>query len=358
MGKLISVITLSYNNLHYFDTCLQSIIDQDYEQVEWILCDDGSEDFEQWVTKIYYFLDCKEHHLKRICIKHHDRNQGVIQNYWQGIKEAQGEYIFYLAIDDMFYDSGVLRDIEAYFEETGVKILTGLREMFFDDGKSVIQPYPYEVDLLKSGNMKEIFQKDIRTPMYVGACTPFAKSLIDEYGFVEDGYKHLEDWPRYLHLMEQGIIFGFLDRRLIKYRAGGITYEITNPDLIQDFKKLFSKYMNPPYSQVFNAMQTKTYVIAWGASGGFLKYYQAWVNMTQRSIDFIVDKNQEQWGKTLEDIPIYSPRKILELPQEQIYVLIFSQRYYVEIAKELEEMGLIEGMQFDVVSEVRVVGYE
>lgn len=34
----------------------------------------------------------------------------------------------------------------------------------------------------------------------------------------------------------------------------------------------------------------------------------------------------------------------------EIYVLVFSQMYYVEIAEELESMGLVEGIQFDVIS--------
>ena len=350
VDERISVITLSFNNLEYYEECLKSVTEQTYQNIEWILCDDGSENFEYNEKNIKTYL--KEHggNVRNIIIHHNEKNMGVVKNYEQAIKMATGEYIFYLAIDDMFYDNNVLSDVVKYFKETNYEIFGGYWEMFYEDGRKQKQPSNSQVMLLKNESLKKVFQRFIRIPMVVGSCTPFKKELIEKYGFVDEGYKHLEDWPRYLNLMKNGVKIGFIDRCLIKYRSGGITTEIENKDLILDYKRLLGEYMNPPYSYILNAMKEKKYIIAWGCSGGFLMYYKEWESLVDRRIDLIVDKNQEKWGSMIDGREIFSPAKIREMDSNEIYVLVFSWVYYLEIAEELENMGFVEGKHFDLIS--------
>lgn len=355
-AERISVITLSYNNLEYYMECLQSIIQQTYENIEWILCDDCSSNFDEYEGKIQKFLKENPGNIQNLQIHRNKKNLGVIKNYEQAIDMATGEYIFYLAIDDMFYDADVLSEVVKYFQETGLEIFGGYWERFYEDGRKQIQPYPYEAELLKNGSVREIFQKFIRIAIVVGACAPFKKSLIREWGFVEEGYTHLEDWPRYLKLLENGVRIGFLERCLVKYRDGGITNsENMNPLLMQDFGKLLGKYMQPPYSNLLQAMKEKKYIIAWGSSGGFVNCHKEWEELTGRKIDLLVDKSQEKWGTYVEGLEVFPTEKIWELPKGDIFVLVFSQTYYLEIAQELESRGLVEGQQFDILSREVVV---
>lgn len=351
----ISVITLSYNNLEYYKECLKSITQQNYKDIEWILCDDYSDEFAKYESSIKEFLENNTGNIKNYVIHHNERNIGVVKNYKQAIDMATGEYIFYLAIDDMFYDETVLGDVEKYFVDTGLQIFTGFREMFYEDGRRKKLPYSYEVELLKNGSIEDVFRKAIRLGLIAGACTPFRKELVDKYGFLEEGYMHLEDWPRYLYLMKNGVRIGFIDRCLIKYRAGGITGEHKSDAIKKDIRKVLNEYLRPPYSDIENAMKNKKYIIAWGCSGGFLKYYEKWEEIFQRKIDFIVDKDEKKWGSEVVGKQVFSPEKILELQKEDVFVLVFSQMYYVEIAKELEQMGLTEGQEFDLLYDNTVI---
>jgi len=346
----ISVITLAYNNLEYYKECLKSIVEQKYKEIEWILCDDCSENFIYVEKDIRKYLKEHKGNINNVIIHHNKKNMGVVKNYEQAVKMASGEYIFYLAIDDMFYDEYVLSDVVKYFKKTNYEIFGGYWEMFYDDGSRRIQPLQGQVEFLKNESQEKIFHRFIRVPLVVGSCTPFKKQLVEKYGFIDKGYKHLEDWPRYLKLIKNGVRIGFIDRCLIKYRAGGITTEIKNKDLILDYKRLLGEYMKLPYSDILNAMKEKKYIIAWGCSGGFIKYYKDWEVISNRTIDIIVDKNKEKWGSTVEGKKVFSPEKISEMNINEIYVLVFSQMYYVEIAEELESMGLVEGIQFDVIS--------
>ena len=162
VDERISVITLSFNNLEYYEECLKSVTEQTYQNIEWILCDDGSENFEYNEKNIKTYL--KEHggNVRNIIIHHNEKNMGVVKNYEQAIKMATGEYIFYLAIDDMFYDNNVLSDVVKYFKETNYEIFGGYWEMFYEDGRKQKQPSNSQVMLLKNESLKKVFQRFIK----------------------------------------------------------------------------------------------------------------------------------------------------------------------------------------------------
>lgn len=354
MGDMISVITLSYNNLNYFEECLESIIQQDYENIEWILCDDGSAQYDFYEQKIRDFLARNPHHIKQIVFSHSNKNQGIIANYRRALDLANGEYIFYLAIDDLFFDNHVLDDVVSFFEETEYEILGGYWESYYENGNVQLYPSEYEIALLQNAPLEVIFQRFIRRTILIGSCVPYRRSLIDRLGFFDapqlQGYVHLEDWPRYLYLMEQGVRFGFLPRKLIKYRAGGITTEIANAALRNDYKKLLDRYMMPPYSRILQAMQEKKYLVSWGSSGGFLFHYKQWESITGKKFDWLVDSDADKWGQHLEGKEIRSPETLKDYAPGDIFITVCSQSYYVEIADRLEKMGFRQGEDFDILS--------
>lgn len=54
---------------------------------------------------------------------------------------------------------------------------------------------------------------------------------------------------------------------------------------------------------------------------------------------FLVDNGEHRWGETFHDLPICSPEKILEVPEEERTVLICCA-FYDEIGRQLQEMGV------------------
>ena len=90
---LISVIVPVYKVEEYLDRCVQSIVDQTYQNLEIILVDDGSPDHcpamcDAWAAK--------DNRIKVI----HKKNGGGAQARNVGLDAAQGEYIGFVDSDD------------------------------------------------------------------------------------------------------------------------------------------------------------------------------------------------------------------------------------------------------------------
>lgn len=90
---MISVIVPVYNVERYLDKCIQSIIDQEYSDLEILLIDDGSTDKS---AEICDFYASKDDRIK--CI--HKKNGGVSSARNVGLDIAVGEYISFIDSDD------------------------------------------------------------------------------------------------------------------------------------------------------------------------------------------------------------------------------------------------------------------
>lgn len=93
MTNLISIIIPVYNSEKYLVCCLESIINQTYQNIEIILIDDGSKDGSSKICDEYARKD------KRIKVIH-KQNNGAAAARNTGLDNASGEYIAFVDSDD------------------------------------------------------------------------------------------------------------------------------------------------------------------------------------------------------------------------------------------------------------------
>lgn len=92
-NPLISIIIPVYNSEKYLTKCLNSIMDQTYQNLEIICVNDGSTDTSPEILKNYTERDSR---IKIISQK----NQGLSSARNTGIKHASGEYLTFVDSDD------------------------------------------------------------------------------------------------------------------------------------------------------------------------------------------------------------------------------------------------------------------
>ena len=93
----ISIIVPVYNVEKYLSQCIESIINQNYKNIEIILVNDGSTDKSGDICDSY---SLKDNRIKVI----HKKNEGVSIARNTGLKVATGEYIAFVDGDDFVHE--------------------------------------------------------------------------------------------------------------------------------------------------------------------------------------------------------------------------------------------------------------
>ena len=91
MHKQISVVTAVYNGEKYIESSVKSILNQPFEDFEYLIIDDGSTD--NTLEKLQQINDSRIRILQQ-------SNQGQTNALINGIKQANGELIARLDADD------------------------------------------------------------------------------------------------------------------------------------------------------------------------------------------------------------------------------------------------------------------
>ena len=114
MNELITVIINVYNGEKYIKKCLDCVINQTYNNLEILIINDGSKDNTLEIVKEY-----KDKRIKVITTK----NQGLSLSRNTGIKNAKGEYLFFLDVDD-YIDLDTLEYLYNLINKYNTKIST------------------------------------------------------------------------------------------------------------------------------------------------------------------------------------------------------------------------------------------
>lgn len=153
MNPLISVIIPIYNVEKYLEKCLNSVVNQDYKNIEIILINDGSTDDSLNIANKYKEID------KRIKI-FSQKNQGLSAARNTGLDKSTGEYITFIDSDDFvtkdyisylfnllkknnFQSSLAIASLMKVFERNGKQINTGNDKEYTWTGKKCIEKMCY-----------------------------------------------------------------------------------------------------------------------------------------------------------------------------------------------------------------------
>lgn len=199
----ISVITSVYNCEKYIAETIQSVIDQTYQDWEFILIDDCSKD--KSVEIIKSFKDT------RIRLIVNESNQGQCNNLNLGISQAKGEYIARLDHDDICYPERFEKQLR-YMEEHPEVVLCGAWfDFLYEDGKR------HKECPIICGTAEMEF-----THTFFNYCMPHSSFMIRKEAMIKNSiwyekYLYAEDYHLLLDLMLVGKI-DFIHESLIAYR--------------------------------------------------------------------------------------------------------------------------------------------
>ncbi len=106
MKELVSVITPSYNSSRFIVEAIESVLAQNYKNLEMIIVDDCSTDNSEEIIENFVNKD------ERIKFIKMEKNSGPAIARNRAIKEAQGRYIAFLDSDDLWMSNKLEKQIE------------------------------------------------------------------------------------------------------------------------------------------------------------------------------------------------------------------------------------------------------
>src|SRR5574341_203518 len=182
---LVTVITPTYNRASFLDETVNSILAQDYPNIEYIVLDDGSRDNTKEVMEKY---------RERIIFESHD-NMGETRTVNKGFEMAKGEFICVVNSDDPLLPGAI------------TKMVSALRA---DPDALAVYPDWVEIDL------RSVPIKEMRLPDYdifnmlsdfnvaMGPGNIFKSSALKKYGFRDINRKYTGDLEFWFRLATHG----------------------------------------------------------------------------------------------------------------------------------------------------------
>lgn len=128
---LVSVVTPTYNMARFLPETIESVLSQDYPNLEYIVMDGGSTDETLDILKSY------DGRLR--WISQRDRGQSDAVN--KGFLLTKGEIFTFLNADDVYFPGAISAAVAAFEADPDCAVVYGDAVYTREDG-SVIKPYP------------------------------------------------------------------------------------------------------------------------------------------------------------------------------------------------------------------------
>lgn len=217
-----------YRNWEFMKDTIDSVLMQDYSQIQLIVSDDGSdhfpaEEFEQYIESH------KRDNLISYTVRHSEKNEGTVRHLNRVLEWVEGEYIMLMAGDDTLDNSSVFSRYVQAFQKEGDKcgVVMG-QTALYDTTMSKFLEYYVWPDVIDAIN-KEDSAKDLLNALYYLPCIPttstcFRRWVIDQYTPFDTDYKLIEDYPFHLKLAEDNVKMHYENFIAARHRDGGISH--------------------------------------------------------------------------------------------------------------------------------------
>jgi len=175
----ITIVTPVYNCAKYIEETIQSVLIQNYQNIEYIIVDGGSNDGTCEIVKKY---------SKKINLFISEKDQGMYDALDKGFKVATGKYLSWLNADDLYFNNSISKSVEL-MEKNNYQWINGISATLIKKKIKLRPLYHYPNIILKNRLM---------TPCFWGyvpqESTIFTKKLYIKSGGINKQLKYAGDF--------------------------------------------------------------------------------------------------------------------------------------------------------------------
>lgn len=208
----ISIITAVYNNENQVATAIESVLNQTYSNIEYIIIDGGSKDGT---------MDIINRYKSQICTIVSEPDKGIYDALNKGIMRATGDIIGFMHSDDIFASETIIAKVAQQFEIDDVDAVYGdLQYVRKDDPSKIIRYWKssaFDIAQLKRGWMPP------HPTVYL------RRSVYTQYGMFDTSFRIAADYDFMLRIFRNNERKSvYIPEVLVKMRVGGESNSIKN----------------------------------------------------------------------------------------------------------------------------------
>jgi glycosyltransferase involved in cell wall biosynthesis len=244
----ISIITPTLNQSGFIRETINSVLSQNYPDLEYIVVDGGSTDGTQDILNDF----------KGSISWTSESDNGQVDAINKGLRKASGDVIAYLNSDDIYTPNALLTIGNIFRTKPEVQILTGKCFNVDINGNQIRSSIMnYKNFWLRLGD-----DRNLRILNYISQPSTFwRKNLLDSIGYFNPDYRFAMDYDYWLRVCQAHKI-NFVDQFLAKFRI--YPSSITGSDSKKQFEEEYSiavKYSNATYKLLHRIHSKLAYLI-------------------------------------------------------------------------------------------------
>ena len=177
---LISIVTVCYNVVNELKKTIPSVLNQTYNNVEYIVIDGGSTDgtvevIKKYANKLAYWVS--------------ESDKGIYDAMNKGIRVARGEWINFMNAGDLLYSKDILEKVFSKSIDNKIKVIYG--DVMLDRKGVLIQGKVYPISFMQiampfchqsSFSRRSEYKKGFNLQFKIGGDFEFYYKIYHQYG--------------------------------------------------------------------------------------------------------------------------------------------------------------------------------
>lgn len=224
---LVSVAVITYNSAKYVLETLESVKAQTYDNIELVVSDDCSIDntvelCQQWIEK-------NRSRFLEVNIIQSPVNTGQSGNYNRAFDACTGEWIKEIDGDDKLLPNCVTDFVQYARLHPDAFFLFG-RMVLFDGDRSLYNEFRGDYSFFDLSQEEQLHKL-----IYEGNCIQSPSFFYNRKCLKNIGFRHderitlMEDYPKWIKLLQLGVRFHFMDKEVVEYRVNSGVSTQRNP---------------------------------------------------------------------------------------------------------------------------------
>lgn len=205
---LVTIITICYNRKATISQSIKSVLNQDYQEIEYIVIDGNSSDGTQEIIKSY---------SDKIAKYVSEPDKGMYDAINKGLAMATGDVIGLMHSDDVFFDNKVVSKIVDAFK------VNPDADAIYGNGIYVTNDEHQKIVRNRMGGEYD-FKNIKRGWLPLHPTVYIKKSIINQYGNYNLNFKIASDTEFLLrYLYKYKVKTAYLNSYIVKMRMGGLS---------------------------------------------------------------------------------------------------------------------------------------